>query len=158
MQSHQQSPTIPQLEISNDILFVDEAILVHDKVFGIQDEHLLYNNKDEWLKRIREGGYFIVVTANQVVKGFAVCDITQQNDFKIWLTGVDKDTRGQGIWSKMYKDIVKHAKKKGYKYILINTFPKKFPMMFSFLQKVNAEIYKQENILGFDKVYTKIMI
>lgn len=89
---------------------------------------------------------------------FTVCDITTEGDFKIWLAGVAPEVRGKGVWSKMYSDVVSHAKENGYEYILLNTFPKKFPMMFSFLQKMNAEIYKEDQVGGFDKIYARIKI
>ena len=151
------APEPAKLEVSNDLQFVDGAILLHDKVFNETDQSL-YNNKDEWLKRINNGGYFVVVNKGESTKGFTVCDVTNEGDFKIWLAGVDPEARGKGVWSKMYDDVVAYAKEKGYEYILLNTFPKKFPMMFSFLQKMNAEIYKEEQIGDFDKVYARIKI
>lgn len=157
MESLEFAHELPKLEMSTDLRFVDSAILLHDKVFG-EKEQSLYNNKGEWLKRINNGGYFVVVNEGESTKGFTVCDLTDEGDFKIWLAGVDPEARGKGIWSKMYTDVVAYAKEKGYKYILLNTFPKKFPMMFSFLQKVNAEIYKKEQVGSFDKVYARIKI
>jgi len=150
-------PVLPKLETSNDLRFLESAIELHDKVFN-ETKQSFYNNKDEWLKRITNGGYFVVVNDGEYTKGFTVCDVTSEGGFKIWLAGVDAEARGKGVWSKMYDDVVMHAREKGYKYILLNTFPKKFPMMFSFLQKMNAEIYKKEQVDGFDKVYARIKI
>lgn len=157
MKSPEFTPKPPKLEVSTDLRFVESAIELHDKVFG-EKEQSLYNNKDEWLKRINNGGYFVVVNEGESTKGFTVCDVTNERDFKIWLAGVDPEARGKGVWSKMYTDVVAYAKEKGYEYILLNTFPKKFPMMFSFLQKMNAEVYKEEQVGGFDKVYARIKI
>jgi ribosomal protein S18 acetylase RimI-like enzyme len=157
MNSPEFVPTPPKLEVSSDLKFVEGAIQLHDKVFN-EIEQSLYNNKDEWLKRINNGGYFVVVNEGDSTKGFVVCDVTNEGDFKIWLAGVDPEARGQGVWSKMYDDVVSHAKENGCEYILLNTFPQKFPAMFSFLEKMNAEIYKEEQVGGFDKVYAKIKI
>ncbi len=157
MESPKFAPAPPKLEVSTDLRFVDAAISLHDMVFN-ETEPSLYNDKDEWLKRINGGGYFVVVSEAEHVKGFTVCDITSDGGFKIWLAGVDPESRGKGVWSKMYSEVAAYAKEKGHKYILLNTFPKKFPMMFSFLQKMNAEIYKEEQVGGFDKVYAKIKI
>jgi ribosomal protein S18 acetylase RimI-like enzyme len=157
MKSPEFSAVPSKLEVSTDLRFVDRAIELHDKVFN-EKEQSLYNNKDEWLKRINNGGYFVVFNEGESVKGFTVCDVTSDGGFKIWLAGVDPEARGKGLWSKMYDEVVTYAKGKGYKYILLNTFPKKFPMMFSFLQKMNAEIYKEEQVNGFDKVYARIKI
>ena len=157
MKSPEFAPEPPKLEVSSDLGFVGDAIKLHDKVFN-ETEQSLYNNQDEWLKRINNGGYFVVVNEAENTKGFTVCDITAEGDFKIWLAGVDPESRGKGVWSKMYSDVVAHAKEKGYEYILLNTFPKKFSIMFSFLQKMNAEVYKEEQVGGFDKVYARIKI
>ena len=104
-------PAPPKLEVSSDLRFVDSAILLHDKVFN-ETEQSMYNNKDEWLKRINGGGYFVVVNEGENTKGFTVCDVTNVGDFKIWLAGVDPEARGKGVWSKMYSDVVTHAKEK----------------------------------------------
>jgi GNAT superfamily N-acetyltransferase len=146
-----------KLEVSSDLRFMEDAIKLHDKVFN-ETEQSLYNNKDEWLRRINSGGYFVMVNEGESTKGFTVCDVTHEGGFKIWLAGVDPEARGKGVWTTMYKDVVAYAQGKGYEYILLNTFPKKFPMMFSFLQKVGAEIYKEEQVGGFDKVYARIKI
>lgn len=150
-------PTPPKLEASSDLRFIDDAISLHDKVFN-ETEQSLYNNRDEWLKRVGSGGYFVVVSEAEHIIGFTICDITSEGSFRIWLAGVEQESRGKGVWLKMYSEVVIYAKEKGYEYILINTFPKKFPIMFSFLQKINAEIYKEEYVGGFDKVYARIKI
>ena len=157
MKSIEFAPVPPKLEVSSDLRFVGDAIKLHDKVFN-ETEQSLYNNKDEWLKRINSGGYFVVVNESENTKGFTVCNVTTEGDFKIWLAGVDLEARGKGVWSTMYSDVVTHAKEQGYEHILLNTFPKKFPTMFSFLQKMNAEIYKEEQVGGVDKVYARIKI
>lgn len=146
-----------ELDISTDLRFVDDAILLQNKVFNAT-EPSSYNSKDEWLKRINNGGYFVVVNEGGIIKGFAVCDVTSKGSFKIWLAGVDSEARGRGIWSKMYQAVADYAQEQGYQYILLNTFPKKFPIMFAFLQKMRAEIYKEETVDGFDKIYTRIKI
>ena len=148
----------PEIILSRDLTFIQTAIELQNKVFGPQPENSPYNNKDEWIKRVSNGGYFVVARDAQGVKGFAVCDITREKEFKIWLAGVDNESRGNGIWSKLYQDIVIHAKKSGHQYILINTFPEKYPIMFSFLQKINANVYKEENVEGFKKVYARVSI
>lgn len=157
MKSSESIPQSSKIEVSNDLRYMRDAIKLHDKVFN-EAGHSLYNDENEWLKRIQNGGYFVAANNGETIKGFTVCDVTDEGDFKIWLTGVDPEARGEGVWSKMYEEVVTHAKAKGYKYILLNTFPKKFPAMFSFLQKVNAEIYKEEHVGDFDKVYAKIKI
>jgi GNAT superfamily N-acetyltransferase len=157
LNSQEIAPAPPEIEISNDLHFIDDAIELEGNVFK-DTGRSLYSNKDEWLHRISNGGYFVVAKEGESVKGFAICDITNEGDFKVWLAGVDPNTRGKGVWSIMYGEVTAYAKEKGYKYILLNTFPKKFPMMFSFLQKMNAEIYKEEQVDGFNKVYAKIKI
>lgn len=157
MKSPEFSPAPLRREVSNDLSFIADAIKLHDMVFGETDPSL-YNNKDEWLKRINTGGYFVVSKEGEVIDGFAVCDLTSEGDFKIWLAGVDPKAQNKGVWSGLFGDIVDHAQKKGYEYILINTFPKKFPAMYSFLQKMNAEIYNAEQIDGVKKIYARIKI
>lgn len=156
MQTPEQTPA-PKTEISRDVRFIESAIALHNKIFN-ETEPSMFNDILVWKKKISEGGYFVAATTGEEVMGYAVCDITPEGEFKVWLAGVNPEMRGRGLWSQLFANIVEFAKAKGYKHVLLNTFPKKFPMMFSFLQKMHAEIYKEEEIDGYRKVYTKIKI
>lgn len=142
---------------SYELSLIGEAIKLHDEVFSLKEKSR-YNDKNEWVKRIQNGGYFVACVDGQKMKGFAICDVTPEGEFKIWLAGVDKSERGKGIWLQIYQEIIFHAKEESYESILLNTFPEKFPEMFSFLQKINAEIYKKEEVGGFNKVYARIKV
>jgi GNAT superfamily N-acetyltransferase len=144
-----------QVTVSHDTQLISEAIILNNQVFS-QTHTSLYNDRDEWDKRIKNGGYFAVALENKQVIGFAVCDKTKDGDFKIWLAGVAQAARGKGIWSTLFKDVSQYASSQGYSYILLNTFPEKFPTMYAFLQKKKAIVYKKEQVDGFEKVYARI--
>jgi len=147
----------PEFQITNDIRLVPDALILHDKVFA-EGLETLFNSKEEWLRRINNGGYFVVCTSGSAVVGYAVCDITETDDFKIWLVGVDSDFRQQGIWTLLYTNIIKHALSESRSHVLLNTFPAKFPAMYAFLQSVGAEIYEKKLVDGDEKYYAKIRL
>jgi|GEM_PF-5135477 len=146
---------VTQFKISNDLQFVDGALALHNKVFD-EGRQTLFNSKEEWLRRISDGGYFVVCTSSTQVVGYAVCDVVENGDLKIWLVGVEPDCRKQGIWTRLYENIVRHAKNEGRTHVLLNTRPSKFPAMYSFLQSRNAEIYKTEPSEEGEKFFAKI--
>jgi ribosomal protein S18 acetylase RimI-like enzyme len=148
---------ISEYEISNDLNFIDDVLELHNRVFD-EGRETIYNSKEEWLRRIADGGYFVFCKKDSVVVGYAVCDIVENGDFKIWLVGVDSGFRKQGIWSMLYENVKNHAQSEGRTHMLLNTFPSKFPAMYSFLRSVNAEIYKKEMVDGSEKFYVKIPI
>jgi ribosomal protein S18 acetylase RimI-like enzyme len=61
-----------------------------------------------------------------------------------WMDGVDEQFRNQGIFTTLIETGLRELKKRGYEYMTINTFPEKFPVMFSFLQKHDFVEYKEE--------------
>lgn len=144
-----------EYQISNDLSVVDEVIKLHNKVFD-EGKETVFNSKEEWLRRIDAGGYFVFCKKGSVVVGYVVCDVVENGDFKIWLAGVDPEFRRQGIWTMLYEDVKQHALSEGRSYVLLNTFPAKFPAMYSFLQSQDAEIYKKELVDGSEKCYAKI--
>lgn len=146
-----------EYQISNDLGVVDEVLQLHNKVFD-EGKETVFNSKEEWLRRITAGGYFVFCRKESKVVGYAVCDIVENGDFKIWLVGVDPDFRKQGIWTMLYEDVKQHAQSEGRSHVLLNTFPSKFPAMYSFLQSQNAEIYMKEVVDGAEKFYAKIPI
>jgi ribosomal protein S18 acetylase RimI-like enzyme len=144
-----------EFEISNDLERVNDALALHNEVFD-EGGQTLFNNKNEWLRRIGAGGYFVVCKSDTQVVGYAVCDVVENGDLKIWLVGVKPDFRKQGVWTKLYENIVRHAKNEGRTHVLLNTRPSKFPAMYSFLQSMNAEIYKTEPAEEGEKFFAKI--
>lgn len=146
---------VTQFEISSNLEGVDDALTLHNKVFN-EGRQTLFNSKEEWLRRIGAGGYFVVCKSDTQVVGYAVCDVVENGDLKIWLVGVEPDFRKQGIWTRLYKNIVQHAKNEGRTHVLLNTRPSKFPAMYAFLQSVNAEIYKTEPSEEGEKFFAKI--
>jgi len=144
-----------EFEISNDLENIDDALELHNKVFD-ENQQTIFNSKDEWLRRLGAGGYFVVCTSDTQVIGYAVCDVVENGDLKIWLAGVEPDFRKQGVWTRLYENIVQHAKSEGRTHVLLNTRPSKFPAMYSFLQSQNAEIYKTEPSEEGEKFFAKI--
>jgi len=144
-------------EISTDLDFVDAALVLHNVVFD-EGRETLYNSKKEWLRRIAAGGYFVVCIEGSAVVGYAVCDVVENGDFKIWLVGVNPAFRKRGIWTLLYENIKQHVQAEGRTHMLLNTFPSKFPAMYAFLQSVGAEIYKKEMVDGEEKFYAKVPI
>lgn len=144
-----------ELEIGNDLSLIDKTLKLHNDVFEEKSE-TVYNSREEWIRRINNGGYFIYCKAGSEVVGYAVCDVVENGDLKIWLAGVDSKFRKQGIWSRLYEGIKSHAVEEGRSYILLNTKPTRFPAMYAFLQSKNAEIYKKEMHDGEEKVFAKI--
>jgi len=148
---------MPEYDISNDLSFIENVLELHNKVFN-EGRDTAYNSKEEWLRRIANGGYFVFCRKAEIVVGYAVCDIVENEDFKIWLAGVDPEFRKKGIWKMLYENVKQHAQSEGREHMLLNTFPSKFPAMYSFLLSVDAEIYRKEMVDGGEKYYAKIPI
>ena len=137
--------------------YIDDALELHNLVFQ-EPNQTLYNSKAEWEKRIAAGGFFLVCLHDDQVVGYVVCDVVESGELKIWLAGVQPEFRQQGIWSKLYAQVVSHAKAEGRNSVLLNTFPKKFPAMYAFLQSQGAEFYKTQEVDGFEKVFARIQL
>lgn len=62
----------------------------------------------------------------------------------LWMAGVDENFRDKGILTALMQTGLEEIKKRKYEEITVNTFPEKFPIMFSFLQKHGFIEYKDE--------------
>lgn len=143
--------------IVQDLQYIDEAIRLHDVIFDAHEQSK-FNNKEFWTEKINTGGLFVVACGDEgKVIGFTVCD-KEDADFKVWICGVHSSARGKGVWQEMWNAVKLFAKEKGYTYILLNTFPERYPAMYSFLQKENAEIYKKEETDKGEKYFAKLYI
>lgn len=146
-----------KLQLSNNQTLINDAVSLHNTVFN-ETKPSQYNNKEGWLAKISNGGYFVACTYDSKVVGYSVCDLTKDGDFKIWLVGVHPDFRKNGIWQSLYLNIKEYALSINHTHILLNTKPSQFPAMWSFLQKNKAEVYKREMTEDGEKYFLRIPI
>ena len=131
----------------NKIEEIDEILEVADKVFKPnKEEKEKYHQKSKWLERTKDG-LLVSAKINNKTVGFAIC-YRKEKDLHIWNVGVLEEYRKNGIWVKMYKEIVKYAKEKGCGTLSLNTYKKQFPEMYSFAIK---EKFK-ENMTEVDEL------
>ena len=92
---------------------LDEILLVSEAVFKPNEqEREKYENKSDWLEKIKNGLLVSAVIDNKIV-GFSIC-YKKEDDFHVWKVGVLDEFRGIGIWRKMYDEIIKYAAENGF--------------------------------------------
>ena len=119
----------------NKVEELDEAIDISNQIFVPSPaEALKYYNKQDWLKKIEDGGLLVTVKKDGHLAGYVIC-YREDQIFHIWNVGVLEDFRGLGIWKKMYGSILDYAIKSGCDQLTLNTYKSKFSSMYSFCQK-----------------------
>ena len=127
----------------NKIDDLDEVLPVAEEVFkpNLQEKEK-YHNKSDWLDKIMDGLLISAVIDSEIV-GFAIC-YKKENDLHIWNVGVLEKYRKNGIWRKMYKEIVNYANSQHFQTLSLNTYKEKFPGMYSFCKNENFDEYLTE--------------
>ena len=129
----------------NDIDDLDEAIDISNQIsVPSPAEAEKYHNKQDWLKKIIDGGLFVTAKQDGQMAGYAIC-YREDRIFHIWNVGVLESYRGQGVWKKIYETICQYAAEKGFERLTLNTFKSKFSGMYSFCQKHGFVEYKIED-------------
>lgn len=149
---HQDSIFVESMKLTlhkNQLEDLDQALEISKTIFKPSPKELQkYHNKNDWLKKINEGGLLISVLNEREMVGFAVC-YPKASKFHIWNVGVLKESRKAGIWKKMYKEIIKYAKGKNFKHLTINTYKTKYPRMYSFVLDNDYKEYKTKGDKSF---------
>lgn len=124
---------------------LDEAIDISNQIFVPSPaEALKYYNKQDWLKKIEDGGLLVTAKQDGHMAGYAIC-YREGHVFHIWNVGVLESYRGQGVWKKIYETIYQYATKNGCNQLTLNTYKSKFSGMYSFCQKNGFVEYKIED-------------
>lgn len=108
----------------------------------------LDKNEDKgiWSKNYEQGGLLLGAFVEKQLVGFIFFYEKNPGSKSIhcWMDGVDEQFRKQGVFTSLMQSGMDELKKRGYAYLTINTFPEKFPAMFSFLQTHGFTQYKEE--------------
>ncbi len=129
----------------NKIEELDEAIDISCQIsVPSPAEVQKYHNKQDWLKKIKDGGLLLTTKKDGHLAGYAIC-YREDRTFHIWNVGVLEDFRGMGMWKKMYERILDYAVKSGSDLLTLNTYKSKFSGMYSFCQKNGFVEYKIED-------------
>jgi len=133
----------------NDIDDLDEAIDISCQIsVPSPAEAEKYHNKQDWLKKIKDGGLLVTAKQDRQMAGYAIC-YREDQIFHIWNVGVLESYRGQGVWKKIYETIHQYATKNGFSQLTLNTFKSKFSSMYSFCLKQGFVEYKIEDGKSF---------
>jgi hypothetical protein len=115
-----------------------KAIEIYEKVFGKNDH---YSNIETWKKRklsnifIREDNSFLVVEK-------------RDNLIHIWLMG--SLVKGNG--TKLFLDLINSNSLENIEEITVSTFPKKWKIMYEWLQRIGFKEYQRVE----EKIYLKV--
>ncbi len=138
----------------NDLSVLDEAITISLEVFHPSSKEIdEYHNKEDWKRKIKRNGLFIVVYVENKPAGFVLCYVKEKNTMHIWVGGVLEKYRGMGLWSGMYKKIEKYTIDKDFQRLTLNTYKDKFPVMFEFANMHGFLCYKTEIKDDYEKSY-----
>lgn len=107
-----------------------------------------YHKKEIWEQKLSEKGMILIGRANNNPAGFATC-YEKKGNLHIWNVGVLEKYRNQGIWKKLYSELIKYAKESNYEKITINTYKEKFPQMYNFLIKNYFNEYRKKEGKSF---------
>lgn len=97
-------------------------------------------------KNFNAGGILLAAFIKDQIAGYVFAYERQPKTKNIhcWMAGVKKEFRRRGVLKKLMAQLTKVARKKGYKRLTINTYPKRFPHMFNFLTTHGYNLYKKE--------------
>ena len=133
----------------NDIDDLDEALDISNQIsVPSPAEAEKYHNKQDWLKKIEDGGLLVTAKQDGHMAGYAIC-YREDHVFHIWNVGVLEDFRGLGIWKRVYETIYQYAIKNGCDQLTLNTYKSKFSSMYSFCIKHGFVEYKIEDAKSY---------
>lgn len=118
-------------------------------------------NKNEdpsiWQENYKKDSLVIGAYSDKQIVGFIFFyeKFPGTKNIQCWMCGVDEKCRGQGILTTLMQVGMKKLKEREYEYVTVSTYPEKFPMMFSFLQKYHFEQYKEEDKQWHEEVTKK---
>ena len=129
----------------NDVDDLDQAIDISNQIsVPSPAEAQKYHNKQDWLKKIEDGGLLVTTKKDRHMAGYAIC-YREDRIFHIWNVGVLESYRGQGVWKKIYERILDYAVKAGCDQLTLNTYKSKYSSMYSFCLKQRFVEYKIED-------------
>lgn len=129
----------------NNIEDLEEIFRISSVIFNPSPQEIeKHQNKDDWTKKIKNGGILITAYSDNTLVGFAICRKNDSETLHIWNVGVLPQFRKKGIWQEMYRQITTYAKDNGFVRITLNTFKSLFPEMYSFAQKEGFSCYETE--------------
>ena len=127
----------------NKIEDLDEILEVAEKVFRPnKEEKEKYHQKSIWLERAINGLLISAQVDNKII-GFAIC-YRKEDALHIWNVGVLEEYRKNGVWRKIYEEIVNFANKNKFSKITLNTHKNQFPGMYNFAVKEGFAVERTE--------------
>ena len=122
---------------------LDSVLQLAEQVFNPNSEEKeKYHKRSDWQEKL-DNGLLVSAFIGEKIVGFAIC-YKKDDDLHIWNVGVSEDYRKNGIWRKMYEEIVKFAKSEQFKTLSLNTYKEKFPGMYNFCKNENFIEYMTE--------------
>ncbi len=110
---------------------LEDALRVSRIVFEpTPAEEEKYHKKEDWERKIREGGLLVIGKVDGKVAGFIVAYKTADEVMHIWNAGVLSEYRKLGIFSNMFEELSVKCKQDGIKKLTLHTIEKKFPEMY----------------------------
>jgi hypothetical protein len=158
-------------DILNNNDLVDGAIDCSKEVFQpSRESEIKYHNKEDWLRRIQNGGILVVAKMDGKTVGFTICDVRaseSQKNLHIWLSGVLRSHQGKRIFSSIHKNILEYVKNynsqqsnKDEKFanVTLNTGEDRFPSMYAFCKLNGYQIINTENTENGIKTFLQLPV
>lgn len=128
---------------------IDEAIGLSNVIFEPSLEEIQrYHNRDDWLKKINNGGLLVTAWYGKKMVGYSYC-FPERPKLHISSVGVLKEYRRLGIWKMMHEEIVKFGIKNSFKNLTLNTHKEQFPEIYAFCVSNGYEEYKTDGKKSF---------
>lgn len=125
--------------------YLDDALFVSKVIFEptlIEEEK--YHNKEDWKKKIENGGVLVIGKVDGKVVGFIVAYKTADEVMHVWNAGVLSEYRKLGIFSNMFEELAVKSRQDGIKKMTLNTIEQKFPEMYKYVINKGFVEYERE--------------